>query len=154
MLLPAKVSVPAPFLAIEIGPEMAPVRERLPVPARVRAEPVEAEMAPAMTPPSWLKVVAPPSVIGALRVAPEATRRAPRFSPLPAPTRFRPANATVAGTKRVLPESTEIVAPAPVKPVVLSLLKEEPLTWIVPEKPARLPEREVLLAAAPARTSW
>ena len=152
-MAPAKVRAPVPFLVMEIGPEMAPFREREPVPLRVRAAPVVAEMAPAMVPPSWLKVVAPPRVIGAFSVPPTAMRRAPRFSPLPAPTRLRPAKvAPAAGTKIVLPSSTTTVAPAPVKPVVLNLLEVAvPPTWMVPVKPELSPVRKVLAAVAPAR---
>ena len=61
--------------------------------------------------------------------------------------------APVAGTKIVLPSSTVTVAPVPVKPVVLNLLEEAPLTRMLPVKPARSPVREVF-EAAPARTSW
>ena len=142
VLLPAKVRAPAPLLVIEIGPEMAPLRARVLVPDNVSVEAVRAEMPPAMIPPSWLMVVAPPRVIGAVRVAPGKTRRAPRPSPLPVPTRLSPARVWEAATMRVLPESTEMVAPVPVKPVVLSLLEVEvPLTWMVPVKPVRLPVR-------------
>ena len=153
-MAPAKVRAPVPFLVIETGPEMAPLSERLPVPASVTAEPVPAVMAPAMAPPSWLMVVAPPRVIGAVSVAPTAMRSAPRFSALPAPTRLRPANVTEAGTRMVLPSSTVTVAPVPVKPLVLNLLEvAAPLTWTVPVKPARSPERKVFAAVATERSS-
>ena len=141
-MLPPKVSAPVPFLVIETAPEIGALSVRLPVPERVSVDAVEAAMPPAMMPPSWLKVVAPPRVIGAFRVAPAETRRAPTPSALPAPTRLRPAKvAPGLATKTVLPESTETVVPVPVKPVVLSLLEEVPLTWMVPVKPARLPVR-------------
>ena len=136
-----------------MGPEMAPLSVRLPVPLRVSGALVAAEMVPAMVPPSWRKVVAPPRVMGAFSVPPATMRRAPRFSPLPAPTMVRPARvAPVAGTKIVLPSSTTTVAPVPMKPVVLNLLEVEvPPTWMVPVKPELSPVRKVLAAVAPAR---
>ena len=133
---------PLPFLVIEIGPEMAPLSVRLPVPLRVSGALVAAEMVPAMMPPSWRKVVAPPRVMGAFSVPPATMRRAPRFSPLPAPTMVSPAKVEpAAGTMIVLASSTVTVAPVPVKPVVLNLLEEAPLTRMLPVKPARSPVR-------------
>ena len=80
--------------------------------------------------------------MGAFSVPPAMIRRAPRPSPLPTPTMFSPAKvAPVAGMMIVLASSTVTVAPAPVKPVVLNLLEEAPLTRMLPVKPVRSPVR-------------